>query len=130
MEDLNKTSEIPEELELKLPNEKRNHTRKSFITAVDFVCQGRAYSEFAKDISANGLYIQTSGSFSVGQEVALTFPFPDTQKHIKITGCIARVTDTGIGVQFDMGRFLDQLSSKSKYQFTIQRVDCFVHNGD
>jgi len=113
MEDLNKTTEIPEELELKLPNERRDHTRKSFITSVDFVCQGRAYRGFTQDLSVNGLYIQTSGSFSVGQELALTFPFPDTQKHIKITGCIARVTDTGIGVQFDMGSFLDQLSSKS-----------------
>ena len=113
MEDLNKTSEIPDELELKLPNERREYTRKSFITAVDFVCRGRAYRGFTQDLSVNGLYIQTSGAFSVGQEVTLTFQFPGTQEHIKITGCIARVTDTGIGVQFDMGRFLDQLSSKS-----------------
>ena len=124
MDDLNKTSEISsvtdrlislvmelseeqqetllEELELKLSKERRRHTRKPFITAVDFASQDRAYREFVQDISGNGVYIQTSRPFSVGQDVVLTFPFPDSQKHVKITGRIARVADTGIGVQFNM----------------------------
>ena len=129
MDDLNKTSEISsvtdrlismvmelseeqqetllEELELKLSKERRRHTRKPFITVVDFASQGRAYREFIKDISGSGVYIQTSRPFSVGQDVVLTFPFPDSQKHVKITGRIARVADTGIGVQFNMRNFRD-----------------------
>jgi len=90
------------ELELKLSKERRRHTRKPFITVVDFASQGRAYREFIKDISGSGVYIQTSRPFSVGQDVVLTFPFPNSQKHVKITARIARVNDAGIGVQFDM----------------------------
>ena len=90
------------ELELKLSKERRRHTRKPFITVVDFASQGRAYREFIKDISGSGVYIKTSRPFSVGQDVVLTFPFPNSQKHVKITARIARVNDAGIGVQFDM----------------------------
>jgi Tfp pilus assembly protein PilZ len=123
MEDLDKISEIssvtdrlislvlelPEEqqeallaeLELKLSKERRRHARKSFVTVVDFASQGRAYREFVNDISESGVYIQTSGSFSVEQDVTMTFSFPGYQKHVKISGRIARVEETGIGVEFD-----------------------------
>lgn len=135
MDDLNKTSEtssvtdrlislvmelseeqqetLLEELELKLSKENRRHARKPFITVVDFASQGRAYREFVQDISGSGVYIQTSGSFSVGQDVVLTFPFPDSEKHIKITGRIARVADTGIGVRFDVRSPRDELTIRS-----------------
>ena len=135
MDDLNKTWEISsatdqlislvmelsedqqepllEELKLKLSKERRHHTRKPFITVVDFASQGRAYREFVQDISGSGVYIQTSRPFSVGQDVVLTFPFPDSQKHVKITGRIARVADTGIGVQFNMRSFRDELPIRS-----------------
>ena len=135
MDDLDKTLEVPSvtdrlislvmelseeqqetllgELEPKLSKERRHHTRKPFITVVDFASQGRPYREFAQDISGGGVYIETSGSFSVGQDVVLTFPFPDSQKHMKITGRIARVVDTGIGVQFNMRSFRDELPIRS-----------------
>ncbi len=131
MDDLNKTSEISpvtdrlislvmelseeqqetllEELELKLSKERRRHTRKPFITVVDFASQGRAYREFVQDISGSGVYIQTARPFSVGQDIVMTFPFPDSQKHVKITGRIARIDETGIGVQFDMLTLRDKL---------------------
>ena len=102
-----------EELELKLSKERRRHTRKPFITVVDFASRGRAYREFVQDISGSGVYIQTLRPFSVGQEVVLTFPFPDSQKHVKLTGCIARVDDTGIGVQFDMRSSRDEFPIRS-----------------
>lgn len=102
-----------EELELKLSKERRRHTRKPFMTVVDFASQGRGYREFIQDISVSGVYIQTSRPFSVGQDVVLTFSFPDSQKHVKITGHIARVADTGIGVQFDMRRSREEFPIRS-----------------
>ncbi len=131
MDDLQKTSERPsvtdrlislvtelsmeqqetllEELELRLSKERRYNTRKPFMTIVDFASQDRVYREFVQDISGTGVYIQTSGSFSVGQDIVLTFSFPDSQKHVKITGRIARVADSGIGVQFDIRNFREEL---------------------
>jgi len=102
-----------EELELKLSKERRHHTKKPFTTLVDFASQGRAYREFIKDISGSGVYIQTSRPFSVGQDVVLTFPFPGSQKHVKITARIARVNDTGIGVQFNMKGSRDEFPIRS-----------------
>jgi len=102
-----------EELELKLSKERRYNTRKPFMTVVDFASQGRCYREFVQDISGSGINIQTSGSFSVGQDVVLTFPFPDSEKHVKITGRIARVADTGIGVQFEIKNFREELPISS-----------------
>ncbi len=135
MDDLQKTSERPsvtdrlislvmelskeqqetllEELELRLSKERRYNTRKPLMTVVDFASQDRVYREFVQDISGTGVYIQTSGSFSVGQDIVLTFSFPDSQKHVKITGRIARVADTGIGVQFDIKNFREELPISS-----------------
>ena len=101
------------ELELKLSKERRRHIRKSFVTVVDFASEDRAYREFIQDISEGGVYIQSSGSFSVGQEVLLTFPFPELHKFIKIAGRIVRATEEGIGVQFKTEGPLDQLSIRS-----------------
>ena len=108
------------ELELKLSKERRGNTRKSFTTAVDFASQGRNYREFVQDISEGGVFIQTSGSFSEGHEVtltfsAVTFPLSDPQKQLKISGRIARVSDTGIGVEFSQESLTDQL-------FTIRSI--------
>ena len=58
------------------------------------------YNDFTKDISFGGVFIETSTPFSVGQEISLTFPIPNQQKHIKITGEIVRISDQGIGVKF------------------------------
>ena len=108
------------ELELKLSKERRGNTRKSFPTVVDFASQGRTYREFIQDISESGVFIQASGSFSEGNEITLTFSavtsqLPDPQKHLRISGRIARVSDTGIGVEFDQESLTDQL-------FTIRSI--------
>ena len=102
-----------EELESKLSKERRHNTRKPFMTVVDFASQDRVYREFVQDISGTGVYIQTSGSFSVGQDIVLTFSCPDSQKHVKITGRIARVADSGIGVQFNIRNFRGELPISS-----------------
>ena len=102
-----------EELELKFLNENRRQTRKSFMTVVDFASQGHCYREFIQDISGSGVYIQTAMPFSDGQEIVMTFPFPDSKKHVKVIGRIARIDDTGIGVEFDMLSFHDQFTLNS-----------------
>jgi len=80
----------------------RNHHRKPFIMVVDYVMQDRMYKDFIQDISAGGLFIETSQPFSVGQNVTLAFPLPNHQEHIKITGEVVRATPQGIGVKFKM----------------------------
>jgi Tfp pilus assembly protein PilZ len=72
------------------------------MTVVDFTSQGRVYREFVNDISESGVYIQASGFFSVGHDVKMIFSFPGSQENMKITGHIARVDNTGIGIEFKL----------------------------
>jgi len=51
--------------------------------------------------------------FSVGQEVSLTFPLPNSQKHIKITGEVVRTSPQGIGVKFKMADWDQEMVIKS-----------------
>ena len=88
------------ELELKLSKERRRHTRKSVTIDVDFASQERAYRGFIQNLSGGGVYIQISRSFYVGQDVDMIFSFPGSKENVKIVGRIARVDDTGIGVEF------------------------------
>jgi len=105
--------DLLKQLERMLNKEKRRHPRKSLATLVDFVSEGHIYREFARDISESGLYIQTSIPFSVGQDVVMTFAFPDARGPLKIAGRIARVDDGGIGVQFNINSLVEALSIRS-----------------
>ena len=81
---------------------KRKHVRKPFLMAVDYSTQDHVYKDFIQDISTGGVFIQTHMPFTVGQEVSLTFPLPNYQKHIKVTGEVVRSTTQGVGVKFKM----------------------------
>jgi Tfp pilus assembly protein PilZ len=80
----------------------RKHERESFFMVVDYSTEDRIYKDYIKDISADGIFIETRMPFSVGRELSLSFPFPNYQKYIKITGELIRIALQGIGVKFKM----------------------------
>jgi len=84
------------------PSGGRKHLRKPFLMAVDYFTQGHVYKDFIQDISSGGVFIETHMPFTVGQEVSLTFPLPNYQKHVKVLGEIVRITPQGVGVKFKM----------------------------
>jgi len=90
------------ELEGKLLKGKRKHYRKPYFMVVDYATQDRGYRDFIQNISAGGVFIETQMPFSAGQEVSLTFPLPDYQKYIKISGEVVWTSAQGIGVTFKM----------------------------
>ena len=81
---------------------RRKHVRKPFLMAVDYSTQDHVYKDFIQDISTGGVFIQTHMPFTIGQEVSLTFPLPNYQKHIKVVGEVVRSTTQGVGVKFKM----------------------------
>ena len=81
---------------------RRKHVRKPFLMAVDYSTQDHVYKDFIQDVSTGGVFIETHMPFTVGQEVSLTFPLPNYQKHIKVTGEVVRSTTQGVGVKFKM----------------------------
>jgi len=80
-------------------NDKRGHFRKPFAMTVSFSCEGRLYSGVSQDMSNSGMFIQTRGDFSIGQDIELSMPFRNQQKPIKSLASIIRVDSDGIGVE-------------------------------
>ncbi|MCK5488050.1 MAG: PilZ domain-containing protein, partial [Desulfobacterales bacterium] len=59
------------------------------------------YNSFILDINAFGAYIETSGTFPVGQELNLTFFNPFSHKHIDLGGEIIWSSNYAVGVKFN-----------------------------
>ncbi|MBC2715117.1 MAG: PilZ domain-containing protein [Desulfobacteraceae bacterium] len=84
---------------------RRKYDRQDYLINIDYTVSDRLYNGFAVNLCANGLFIESSKSilpkFSQGDQVILSFDHPGKKEHMKITGEIARVDKTGIGVIFD-----------------------------
>jgi hypothetical protein len=87
-------------LEERKITDRRKYTRKDFFRIIDYTVEGRYYRDFIHDISENGIFIETSNEFSVGQNISMTFASPDYDKPFKIYGEIKHIHTDGIGVKF------------------------------
>jgi len=86
----------------KSKNEKRKYPRKS--TLVDIIYssdQRRVFEDFIRNISASGLFIETSLLSELGQKLTMTFSHPSSGDPIKVSGKVIRVDSEGIGVKFN-----------------------------
>jgi Tfp pilus assembly protein PilZ len=92
------------ELEVRLSKKKRKHERKPFPSTLDYSTESGVYRDFVKDISIEGVFIETRTPFSVGEALSMTFLLPEHKKRIKIQGEIVRIDENGIGVQFKISQ--------------------------
>ncbi len=74
--------------------DKRQHVRHAAHVRVDFSVQGRFYDGLITNISKGGVFIKTSGTFSVGQDISFYF----RKENMDCT--IVWVHPQGIGVKF------------------------------
>lgn len=81
-------------------DEKRSQIRKSCHIPIYYATYDRVYSNYIKNISRNGLFIETQKPLFVGEEILMTFRLKGFDKPIKIKGEIAHATRAGIGVEF------------------------------
>ena len=88
------------QLEKGLFKGKREHERKAFPNTVVYTTPSGTYTDFIKDISDEGVFIETGKPFSVGEEISMTFLLSEHKKRLKIQGEIVRVEEQGIGVKF------------------------------
>jgi Tfp pilus assembly protein PilZ len=81
----------------------RRYPRLACDLLVDFAAGGKAYRSYIRDISASGVFIETSDKFERGQEVALCFTLSGSSEILpfKIKGRVTRVHIDGIGVQYE-----------------------------
>jgi len=105
--------QLLKELEARRNKEQRKYSRKDFLTIIDYTVEDRHYRDFIQDISASGVFIKTSQTFSVGQPILMTFMSPDNQKPFRINGEIIRTHEDGIGVKFKIKSQVQELVLKS-----------------
>jgi len=82
----------------------RREPRKRFLSHLALManCQTSSaeFSDRVHDLSANGVFLETTRSLSVGQEIAMTIALPNSRNAIKATGVVVRQTRRGFGVAF------------------------------
>ena len=81
--------------------EKRESVRVPLVVKVSLHQTDEAHYYFSKDISKNGMFIETKEAFPVGSEVALDFSVPlhDEQQKFSVVGEIARTISFEEGQQ-------------------------------
>ena len=99
-------SDNPEETEIAL----RSHSRKSCMISTDYVVEGHNFEGFMLDISPAGAFIETSETFTAGQQIRLSFALPDFHQQLNISGEILWKGILGIGVKFN-GLSPDQITA-------------------
>ena len=52
-----------------------------------------------ENVSSSGIFISTDQQLVKGEEIAVSFTFPNSGNSVKATGKVARVTDSGIGIE-------------------------------
>ncbi|MEW6077364.1 MAG: PilZ domain-containing protein [Thermodesulfobacteriota bacterium] len=81
---------------------KRHHPRKNLRLCVTMAHGQKTGEHHARDISLGGIFVETREKLSLGQEVRITLPFSNQNRQIKMNGKVVRVTEEGVGVQFDI----------------------------
>lgn len=78
----------------------REFPRLSCYLVVDFASGGKAYRSCIRDISASGVFIETTDAFEEGQDIALCFTLSEAHEMLpfKINGYVTRTYSDGIGV--------------------------------
>ena len=78
----------------------REYPRKSCFIPVTCATSDGVFTDFVRNISAGGVFIETSEPFSVGQQLKLMFWPTDGEEPIKTTGKIMWRGPGGVGVKF------------------------------
>jgi Tfp pilus assembly protein PilZ len=55
-----------------------------------------------QNVSSSGVFIKTDQQLPVGEEIALSFTFPDSGNQVNATGKIVRTTHSGMGVEIQV----------------------------
>lgn len=90
--------------------EKRINIRKSCNIPVNYATDYRVYTNYIKNISHSGLFIETQRPLIVGDEIIMTFRLDGLNKPLKIKGEIAHATRKGVGVEFkDISPYIEEM---------------------
>ena len=55
-----------------------------------------------QNVSSSGIFIKTDQALPVGQEIAVSFTFPDSGNQVRATGKVVRTTHSGMGIEIQV----------------------------
>ncbi len=89
----------------------REHSRKSCSIEVTYTTQNQVFTDYIKNISTGGVYIDTPAAFAAGEQITLTFASPNREEPIRLTGEIVWNLPEGLGVRFTkpLGKELEKI---------------------
>jgi len=76
--------------------------RKNQIVSVRCFTDRCNFDARIQDVSSSGIFIKTDQELPVGEEIALSFTFPDSGNQVMATGKIVRTTDSGMGIEIQV----------------------------
>jgi len=80
--------------------DKREYIRLETSRPVEFTVQRRTYYGSIENIGSGGVFVKTSQTFSIGQEISMSFPSPPFEKEDR-TGTIVDINPKGFRVKFN-----------------------------
>ena len=86
--------------EKSVAEDQRKSGRKLCDISVNYAAENRIFSDKIKDISKNGLFIESGRPLNVGEEVALSFMLQGYDRPFKVKGKIVRSNQLGFGLEF------------------------------
>jgi hypothetical protein len=97
----NQQKEILQILKTWQTGKQREYQRLETRADIDVLVGDRIIQTDAKDISASGIYINTSGKFETDRSVRVVFSVPGYDKPFKLQGKIVRVEQNGMAIKFE-----------------------------
>ena len=76
--------------------------RKNQKVAVRCLTDRCNFEAKIQDVSSSGVFIETDQELPVGEEIAVSFTFPDSGNQVRATGNVVRTTQTGMGVEIQV----------------------------
>lgn len=76
--------------------------RKNQIVSVRCFTDRCNFDARIQNVSSSGIFIKTEQELPIGEEIALSFTFPDSGNQVMATGKIVRITDSGMGIEIQV----------------------------
>lgn len=107
--------DLLELVEKKNFEKKRKSPRFTYYGEAVYVVKGRAYTGFIKNISTEGVFIDTPDVADAGEKIILSFELPEGE-HVRVSGTVVRGENGGFAVSFDrtIDGNLSQLKNSAK----------------
>ena len=80
--------------------DRRKHPRKSCFIPATWATSDAVLTDFIWNISAGGVFLDTSEPCSPGEHISMTFLLPNQEEPVKTTGEIVWKASVGVGVKF------------------------------